>query len=125
MRQGVLVLLSLYLLHDLKNTWRKEIDDLRHVGLLALHPRDRLAGLMGMTKYNTIPEAPERHRFPALKACSIPFHPARQSAGQLQPPRAILCLTIGIGVNAAVLSWIEGILFRSYPADGSLASPTN
>ena len=28
---------------------------------------------------------------------------------------AILCLTIGIGANAAVLSWIEGILFRPFP----------
>jgi predicted permease len=28
---------------------------------------------------------------------------------------AILCLTIAIGANAAVLSWIEGILFRPYP----------
>jgi len=25
---------------------------------------------------------------------------------------AILCLTLGIGANAAVFSWIEGILFR-------------
>src|SRR5437879_5332077 len=29
---------------------------------------------------------------------------------------AILCLTLGIGANAAVLSWVEGILFRPYPA---------
>src|SRR5436190_8460208 len=29
---------------------------------------------------------------------------------------AILCLTLGIGSNAAVFSWIEGILFRPYPA---------
>jgi macrolide transport system ATP-binding/permease protein len=28
---------------------------------------------------------------------------------------AILCLTLGIGANAAVFSWIEGILFRPYP----------
>src|SRR5215813_13122286 len=28
---------------------------------------------------------------------------------------AILCLTVGIGTNAAVLSWIEGILIRPYP----------
>ena len=27
----------------------------------------------------------------------------------------ILCLTLGIGTNAAVLSWIEGILIRPYP----------
>src|SRR3981189_2843727 len=29
---------------------------------------------------------------------------------------AILCLTLGIGAKAAVFSWIEGILFRPYPA---------
>ncbi|HEY1679943.1 MAG TPA: ABC transporter permease [Candidatus Sulfotelmatobacter sp.] len=29
---------------------------------------------------------------------------------------ALLCLTLGIGANAAVFSWIEGILFRPYPA---------
>src|SRR6267143_2377060 len=28
---------------------------------------------------------------------------------------AIFCLTLGIGANAAVFSWIEGILFRPYP----------
>jgi predicted permease len=28
---------------------------------------------------------------------------------------AILCLTLGIGTNTAVLSWIEGILIRPYP----------
>jgi predicted permease len=28
---------------------------------------------------------------------------------------AVLCLTLGIGANAAVLSWIEGLLFRPYP----------
>ena len=27
----------------------------------------------------------------------------------------ILCLTLGIGANAAVFSWLEGILFRPYP----------
>jgi hypothetical protein len=29
---------------------------------------------------------------------------------------AILCLTLGIGANAAVFSWIEGILIRPFPA---------
>src|SRR5712692_5343141 len=28
---------------------------------------------------------------------------------------AILCLTLGIGANVVVFSWIEGILFRPYP----------
>src|SRR2546423_8054684 len=29
---------------------------------------------------------------------------------------AVVCLTLGIGTNAAVFSWIEGILFHPYPA---------
>ena len=29
---------------------------------------------------------------------------------------AILCLTLGIGANAAVFSWAEGLLFRPYPS---------
>jgi macrolide transport system ATP-binding/permease protein len=28
---------------------------------------------------------------------------------------AVLCLTLAVGANAAVFSWIEGILFRPYP----------
>jgi hypothetical protein len=29
---------------------------------------------------------------------------------------AILCLTLGIGANTSVFSWIEGILLRPFPA---------
>src|SRR5437762_13925043 len=32
------------------------------------------------------------------------------------PVLAILCLTLGIGANASVCSWIEGILLKPYPA---------
>src|SRR5436305_4626827 len=28
---------------------------------------------------------------------------------------AILCLTLGIGANAAVFSWMEGLMFRPFP----------
>jgi predicted permease len=37
----------------------------------------------------------------------------RRSPGFSIP--AILCLTLAIGANAAVFSWVEGILFRPYP----------
>jgi len=33
---------------------------------------------------------------------------------------AILCLTMGIGANAAVFSWIEGVLVRPYPLVANL-----
>src|SRR5262245_3496660 len=48
------------------------------------------------------------------------FHDLRYGLRQLRrspgfSALAILCLTLGIGANAAVFSWLEGILFRPYP----------
>jgi len=50
----------------------------------------------------------------ALQDLRIGFRMLRRSPGFSS--LAILCLTLGIGANAAVFSWIEGILFRPYPA---------
>jgi macrolide transport system ATP-binding/permease protein len=49
----------------------------------------------------------------ALQDLRIGFRMLRRSPGF--SALAILCLTLGIGANAAVFSWIEGILFRPYP----------
>src|SRR5258707_211531 len=48
-----------------------------------------------------------------LQALRFGFRMLRRSPGF--SILAILCLTLGIGTNAAVLSWIEGILIRPYP----------
>src|SRR6266849_3253214 len=50
----------------------------------------------------------------ALQDLRIGFRMLRRRPGFSS--LAILCLTLGIGANAAVFSWIEGILFRPYPA---------
>ena len=50
----------------------------------------------------------------ALQDLRFGFRMLRRSPGFSS--LAILCLTLGIGANAAVFSWIEGILFRPYPA---------
>src|SRR5229473_968981 len=50
----------------------------------------------------------------ALQDLRFGFRMLRRSPGFSS--LAILCLTLGIGANTAVLSWIEGILFRPYPA---------
>ena len=49
----------------------------------------------------------------ALQDLRFGFRTLRRSPGFAI--LAILCLTLGIGANAAVFSWIEGLLFRPYP----------
>src|SRR5258708_20357412 len=49
----------------------------------------------------------------ALQDLRFGFRMLRRSPGV--STLAILCLTLGIGSNAAVSSWIEGILLRPYP----------
>ena len=48
-----------------------------------------------------------------LQDLRIGFRMLRRSPGISM--LAIVCLTLGIGANAAVFSWIEGILLRPYP----------
>src|SRR5215469_14492614 len=50
----------------------------------------------------------------ALQDLRFGFRMLRRSPGF--SALTILCLTLGIGANAAVFSWLEGILFRPYPA---------
>src|SRR5712692_7607025 len=50
----------------------------------------------------------------ALQDLRFGFRMLRRSPGF--SALAILCLTLGIGANSAVFSWVEGILFRPYPA---------
>src|SRR5215472_1494837 len=66
-------------------------------------------------------QAKEQHRearsLPFLESVSqdlrFGFRMLRRSPGFSL--LAILCLTLGIGADAAVFSWVEGILFRPYP----------
>src|SRR5437868_10108686 len=52
-------------------------------------------------------------RLEMLQDVRIGFRMLRRAPGV--SVLAILCLTLGIGANAAVFSWIEGILLRPYP----------
>jgi len=59
----------------------------------------------------------ETHGLPAIQVLSqdvrFGFRMMRRSPGLSL--LVILCLTLGIGANAAVFSWIEGILLRPFP----------
>jgi macrolide transport system ATP-binding/permease protein len=78
--------------------------------------REALLGLGGVEQIKQISR--ERRGLPmiesALQDLCFGFRMLRRSPGF--STLAILCLTLGIGANAAVFSWIEGILFRPYPA---------
>ena len=59
----------------------------------------------------------ETHTLPAIQVLSqdvrYGFRMLRRNPGF--SALAILCLTLGIGANASVFSWIEGILLRPFP----------
>ncbi len=59
----------------------------------------------------------EAHALPAIQVLwqdlRFGFRMLRRNPGFSS--LAILCLTLGIGANAAVFSWIEGILLRPFP----------
>jgi len=78
--------------------------------------REALRSFGGIEQTKEIYPRSERTTYdrdrPAGPSLRPPDAPAQSGFSIL----AILCLTLGIGANAAVFSWIEGILFRPYPA---------
>ena len=74
-----------------------------------------------LVRFGGSQQAKESHReargLPLLETLLQDFRFAlrmlRRSPGFALP--AIFCLTLGIGANAAVFSWMEGLLFRPYP----------
>src|ERR1700740_1686938 len=75
-----------------------------------------------LLRFGSAQQAKEQHRdvrgLPfaetALQDARFGFRMLRRNPGFSL--LAILCLTLGVGATAAVFSWIEGLLFRPYPA---------
>ena len=63
--------------------------------------------------YRTAPAGRRWHGASMLQDIRFGFRMLRRTPGF--SALAIVCLTLGIGANAAVFTWIEGILLRPYP----------
>jgi predicted permease len=82
-------------------------EEARHAALRSLGgPAQIKEECRDARKVNFIEDLPQDFRFG--------FRMLRRSPGFSL--LVILCLTLGIGANAAVFSWIEGILLRPFPA---------
>ena len=71
-------------------------------------------GNVAVTEESTRDAWGRRWLFDLVRDFRYGFRMLRRSPGF--SALAILCLTVGIGANAAVFSWIEGILLRPFPA---------
>jgi predicted permease len=83
------------------------VEDARHAALLALGGPTQIEQQCRDTRgHNFIENTIQDLRYGFRQLCRSPGFSVL----------TILCLTLGIGANAAVFSWAEGILFRPYPA---------
>jgi macrolide transport system ATP-binding/permease protein len=82
-------------------------EDARHAALLALGAIPQIEQQCRDARgHNFVENAIQDLRYGFRQLCRAPGFSIL----------TILCLTLGIGANAAVFSWVEGILFRPYPA---------